>query len=93
MTEFLESSWPLILPVLAIGIVIGRFALPPIGRVIELNQILASAEALGRRDHISMSEGCPPRVAAANTARVLERPEHSRAGMTQTIVRGSARTF
>ena len=39
------------------------------------------------------SEGCSPRVAARESRRVIERPEHSRAGFTPTIVRGSARTF
>ena len=48
------GSWPIILPVLGVGIVLGvllrsRF----FRRWFELNQILQSAESLGRHDRLS----------------------------------------
>ncbi len=83
------GEWPIILPILAVGIVIGK-VLPPIRRWFELNQLLASAERLGRRDHISLQEGCSPQVVAAKPIRVMQRSGRS---ATTRVVARSARIF
>jgi len=87
------GDWPIILICVAVGIVIGK-VLPPIRRWRELNQILASAGLLGRRDRIPQTNAGSSRwVSARESWEAIERPGHSRAGITPTIVRGSARTF